>query len=154
MLNQGTFGTIFIPSLLWRGPCLGIGPGTSRNRSQHSTTRLSRRRYMDIIKISRQQTPVLQGHVWIHSANAQLSCRHLKSTVHIQWNDNVQSTRRHLNNTMQCFLYMYIISCWSVLPIIRHVLLFGFVCVFHMNAFDLYLKNTIGASESRVLWLG
>ena len=43
VLNKGTTGTIFITSLVWRGPCRGIKPGTSRTRSQHSTTRLSRR---------------------------------------------------------------------------------------------------------------
>ena len=42
--KQGTTGTIFKRSLVWRCPCLGIEPGTSRTRSQHSTTRLSRRR--------------------------------------------------------------------------------------------------------------
>ena len=31
-------------SLVWRGPWLGVEPWTSRTRSQHSTTRLSRRR--------------------------------------------------------------------------------------------------------------
>ena len=36
-------GTIFITSLVWRGPWLGIEPGTSRTRCEHSTTRLSRR---------------------------------------------------------------------------------------------------------------
>ena len=36
---------LFITSLVWRGPWLGIEPGTSRTRCQHSTTRLSRRRY-------------------------------------------------------------------------------------------------------------
>ena len=30
MLNKGTTGTIFITSLVWRGPWLGIEPGTSR----------------------------------------------------------------------------------------------------------------------------
>ena len=45
VLNKGTTGTIFITSLVWRGPWLGIEPGTSRPRSQHSTTRLSRRRW-------------------------------------------------------------------------------------------------------------
>ena len=44
MPNKGTTGTIFITSLVWRGPCLGIKPGTSRTRSHYSTTRLSRRR--------------------------------------------------------------------------------------------------------------
>ena len=38
-----TTGTIFITSLVWHGPWLGIEPGTSRTRRQHSTTRLSRR---------------------------------------------------------------------------------------------------------------
>ena len=45
VLNKGTTGTIFITSLVWRGPWLGIEPGTSHTRSQHYTTRLSRRRY-------------------------------------------------------------------------------------------------------------
>ena len=44
VLNKGTTGTILITSLVWRGPWLGIEPGTSRTRSQHWTTRLSRRR--------------------------------------------------------------------------------------------------------------
>ena len=43
-LNNGTTGTIFITSLVWCGPWLGIEPRTSRTRSQHYTTRLSRRR--------------------------------------------------------------------------------------------------------------
>ena len=43
VLKKGTTGTIFITSLVWRGPWLGIEPGTSRSRSQHYTTRLSRR---------------------------------------------------------------------------------------------------------------
>ena len=41
VLNKGTTGTICITSLVWRGPWLWIEPGTSRTRSQHSTTRLS-----------------------------------------------------------------------------------------------------------------
>ena len=45
VLNKGMTGTIFITSLVWCGPWLGIEPGTSRTRSQHYTTRLSRRRY-------------------------------------------------------------------------------------------------------------
>ena len=44
VLNKGTIGTIFITSLVWRGPWLGIEPGTSRTRSHHYTPRLSRRR--------------------------------------------------------------------------------------------------------------
>ena len=34
----------FIPSLVWRGPWLGIEPWTSRTRSHRSTNRLSRKR--------------------------------------------------------------------------------------------------------------
>ena len=45
VLNKGTTGTIFITSLVWRSPWLGIEPGTSRTRSQHYTTWLSRRRW-------------------------------------------------------------------------------------------------------------
>ena len=36
-------GTVFITSLVWRGPWLRIEPGTSRTRCQHFTTRLLRR---------------------------------------------------------------------------------------------------------------
>ena len=43
VLNKGTTGTICITSLVWRGPWLGIEPGTSRTRSEHYTTRLSGR---------------------------------------------------------------------------------------------------------------
>ena len=43
--NKGITGTIVIASLVLRGPWLGIEPGTSRARSQHSNSRLSRRRY-------------------------------------------------------------------------------------------------------------
>ena len=43
VLNNGNTGTIFITSLVWRGPWLRIEPGTSRTRNQHYTTRLSRR---------------------------------------------------------------------------------------------------------------
>ena len=32
VLNKGTTGTIFVTSLVWRGPWLGIEPGTSRTR--------------------------------------------------------------------------------------------------------------------------
>ena len=46
VLNKGTAGTVFITSLVWRGAWLGIEPGTSRSRSKHSTTRLSRKRYL------------------------------------------------------------------------------------------------------------
>ena len=44
VLNKGTNWYHFITSLVWRGPWLEIEPGTSRTQSQHSTTRLSRRR--------------------------------------------------------------------------------------------------------------
>ena len=57
VLNKGTTGTIFVTSLVWRGPWLGIEPGTSRNRSQHYTTRLSRRRYSILSE--------LQDLVWV-----------------------------------------------------------------------------------------
>ena len=43
VLNKDTSSTIFITSFVWRGPWLGIETGASRTRSQHYTTRLSRR---------------------------------------------------------------------------------------------------------------
>ena len=42
VLNKETTGTIFVTSLVWSGPWLGIELGTSHTLSQHSTTRLSR----------------------------------------------------------------------------------------------------------------
>ena len=50
VLNKGTTGTIFITSLVWRGPWLEIEPGTYRTRSQHYTTRLSRRRKINVVR--------------------------------------------------------------------------------------------------------
>ena len=44
VLNKGTADTSLITSLVWRGAWLGIDPGTSRTQSQHSITRLSKRR--------------------------------------------------------------------------------------------------------------
>ena len=38
----------FLKRLVWRGPWLEIEPGTSRTRSQHYTTSLSRRRCVDM----------------------------------------------------------------------------------------------------------
>ena len=61
VLNKGTTGTTFITSLVWRGPWLGIEPGTSRTRSQHCPTRLSRRRlskcYLNNIHFQIGSTP-------------------------------------------------------------------------------------------------
>ena len=45
MLSEGTAGIIFVMSLVWHVPWLGIEHGASCTRSQHSTTRLSRRRF-------------------------------------------------------------------------------------------------------------
>ena len=56
VLNKGTTGTIFITSLVWRGPWLEIERGTSRTRSQHYTTWLSRRRYKDICLTGKKHT--------------------------------------------------------------------------------------------------
>ena len=47
--KQGNYWYHFITSLVWRGPWLGIELGTSRTRCQHSTTRLSRRRYLGLM---------------------------------------------------------------------------------------------------------
>ena len=55
--KQGNYWYHFITALVWRGPWLGIEPGTSRTRSQYSTTRLSRRR---------------SGQIWLYT------CRLLK----------------------------------------------------------------------------
>ena len=48
MLSAKLLSTIFITSLWWRGPWLGIEPGITRTRCQHSTTRLSRRRLISL----------------------------------------------------------------------------------------------------------
>ena len=61
-------GNYLYHSLEWRGPWLGIEPGISRTRSQHSTTRLLRRRCCDsnfevnifqILKVAKSETYTL-----------------------------------------------------------------------------------------------
>ena len=52
--EQGNSWYHFITSLVWRGPWLGIEPVTSRTRSQHSTTRVSRRRWIKSLEIVTQ----------------------------------------------------------------------------------------------------
>ena len=60
VLNKEITGTIFITSLVWRGPWLGIESGTSLTRSQHWTTRLSRTRYGFVVKL----IPINEHIVW------------------------------------------------------------------------------------------
>ena len=93
VLNKGTTGTIFMTSLVWRGPWLGIEPGTSRTRSQHYTTRLLRRRYYyEIWKHSQQHSAQLliyrvheTGHTrcwgWIMLVDITLIFSHIKSNI-------------------------------------------------------------------------
>ena len=50
--KQGNYWYYFITSLVWRGPWLWIEPGTSRNRYQHYTTRLSRWRLLLIKSVT------------------------------------------------------------------------------------------------------
>ena len=70
VLNRGSTGTIFITSLVWRGPWIWIEPGTSRTRIQHYTTRLSRRRSSSIkslIEISMTPLPFFhENHFFTH----------------------------------------------------------------------------------------
>ena len=51
VLNKGTTGTSFTTFLVWRGPWLGIEPGTSRTRSFHSTTRLEEAVHYQITRL-------------------------------------------------------------------------------------------------------
>ena len=54
----------FITSLIWHGPWLGIESWTSRTRCQHSTTRLSRRRYILInVLVCTCNHPVLSEYI-------------------------------------------------------------------------------------------
>ena len=57
----------FITSLVWRGPWLGIEPGASRTRRQHSTTRLSRRRWnltITLIHSSNEKVYIQCDYLW------------------------------------------------------------------------------------------
>ena len=47
--NKGTTGTIFITSLVWGGPWLGIEPRPPALKSQHYTTKLLRRWWTEFI---------------------------------------------------------------------------------------------------------
>ena len=65
VLNKGNTGTIYITSLVWRGPWLGIEPGTSRTRSQHYITRLSRRRLDDWVPVNECGVFTIYSLFWI-----------------------------------------------------------------------------------------
>ena len=88
MPNKWTTGTIFITSLVRRGPWLGIEPGTSRTRSQHSTTRLPRRRSISLKPTSTEQ--------WVRVSGLRNQCepliglklasdRNLMITIHLRY---------------------------------------------------------------------
>ena len=79
VLNQSTTGIIFITSLVWRGPWLGIEPGTFRTRSQHYTTRLSRRRWRLLWKNILWETRVC-AFCWNHTYNVWASVYLLKGS--------------------------------------------------------------------------
>ena len=76
VLNKGTTGTISITSLVWRGPWLGIEPVTSRTRSQHSTTRLSRRRF------HHYWDRMFESTLFCHYINKQTNKRIWENTLH------------------------------------------------------------------------
>ena len=64
-------------SLVWQGPCLGIEPGTSHTRSQHSTTRFVLKSGAGVFV---QITDILNG-----SLNSRISLHclfHLQCTAH------------------------------------------------------------------------
>mgnify|MGYP006890254377 CR=1 FL=1 len=78
-------GTIFITSLVWRVPCLGIEPGTSRTRSQHSTTRLSRRRWTYIYtEFSLVHAPIKQFSIFWNLISPVLIHIHFHPCSHYQ----------------------------------------------------------------------
>ena len=56
--------------MVWRGPCRGIEPVPSRTRSQHSTTRLSRRRYLSAWDVTVHATVIT---VMYYSADSMVS---------------------------------------------------------------------------------
>ena len=115
---QITIGTIFITSLVWRSPWLEIEPGTSCTRCQHSTTRLSRRRwffvvkssyftniclviYLQILKIEGLQKRPISNLIWIwwiHVAAIPTLSQEIIKAYHrtsSRWLENCGSSWRH-----------------------------------------------------------
>ena len=73
VINKDTTGTIFITSLVWCGPWLGIEPETSRTRSQHNTTRQSRRRSLKLMDFQ------------IETCNIDMHAPNLNFETQIRW---------------------------------------------------------------------
>ena len=77
--------------MVWRGPELGIEPGTSRTRCQHSTTRLSRRRWLPLNRTLKKFEPnelKATGHMWI----IVLKSTSLMSTSQNTWPNGINLT--------------------------------------------------------------
>ena len=87
VLNKDTTGTIFITSLVWRGPWLGIEPRTSHTRSQHYTTRLSRRQSKRCKTAYHVEIPLFYAVAELRFDSVQCSCSviHLSVLPHHWW---------------------------------------------------------------------
>ena len=97
----------FITSLVWRGPWLGIEPGTSRTRSQHYTTRLSRRRYWcidywcEVIVFFSNKASLIDLFIFFLSDNTHISYINVSTATDI-------SCKNSTILLIQFILYMYI----------------------------------------------
>ena len=80
--------------MVWRGPWLGIEPGTSRTRSQHSTTRLSRRR------LCASDSSTLAGVVQTKCCSKLTAYKRSKHTT--SYKNRVQSPTRICHHFFNC----------------------------------------------------
>ena len=92
VLNKGSTGTIFITSLVWRGPWLGIESGTTRIRSQHYTNRLSRRRLSFITFLNR----VVYARQWAKYHSYQMTNFGVQVKTTLLWRFTVEELRKYV----------------------------------------------------------
>ena len=117
MLKKGTTGAIFITSLVWRGPRLGIEAGTSRTRSQHCTTRLSRRRCLImklviLLQMQRLKNLVHQSPLEVKASNNQSQMKALNPLADV-W--NLITTALQIWKTW-LILHKINLHCGGILP--------------------------------------
>ena len=131
MLNKGTTGTIFITSLVWRGPWLGIEPGTSRTRSQHYITRLSRRRSCSVDNCYSYHVGS-EKDVTCNLSDIDESCQSDNwYSKHVKDNDTLHSFHTKRFNSSNVHFSLDCFHCFQTAQLVIHI---------HTHVLMLYIK--------------
>ena len=105
VLNKGTTGTIFITSLVWRGPWLGIEPGTSRTRSlgyrgggerYYETARAGIFRKVECVSLAKSSTNWKLAHTMAFTVNTKQLKSNRSQKIFSQ--SQFKSTQVFINN--------------------------------------------------------